>query len=603
MEQRIVSMFLRWMWLLILATVLSGLAAYWFGTQQPAEYEASIRLIVGPGVDGLSPDLNDLRAGAQLMQTYSALATTRPVLQAVVDELGLEESPQRLRTKIAVRDNSDTQILTIFVRDEDPLRAAAIANSMASVLLRLSPSGGESPAALLMSQIRSQAATIEGNIITSEERILQLEEDLQAATTAQEQQLYIDRLAQERARLAESQSTLALLLDSLLNTPTNQVKIVEPAIIGVAISQSLPLLVLIGGAAGLLFAATGVVGYEYLDRSIKSADELEGVAGVAVIATVALEDKEKYGQPESLTVRSRPQSAAAEEYRRLATKLPLLRNANPLQTIVVSGLDDKIGTSGANEIAANLAIVLAQTGIKVLLLDANLTYPTVHKQFSLPTNRGGLTDLLHNRTSRPQFNTIEDVPGLSVLASGAVSSDAFSDLASPMTRELLDNLQQRVDVIVVAAPPVSVAASLFLVSQADGVVLVVQRGSSSVREVEDSVSNLRAIDVQFLGMVLAVRKWGMPTWLRKLGRLGARSTRRPRARVRSTVSGARDAISNRERTPGRPPAEASARLEVSNERMEQRGGTPVDVVPHDNELETASGGDGVDLTEESTVTS
>ena len=79
MEQRI-NIILRWLWLLILATLGAGLAAFWYGTQQAVVYEASVRLIVGPGVDGLSPDLNDLRAGAQLMETYSELATTRPIL-------------------------------------------------------------------------------------------------------------------------------------------------------------------------------------------------------------------------------------------------------------------------------------------------------------------------------------------------------------------------------------------------------------------------------------------------------------------------------------------------------------------------------------------
>ena len=540
MEQRIINVILRWMWLFVLATLGAGLGAYWYGTQQPTDYEASVRLIVGPGVDGLSPDLNDLRAGAQLMQTYSELATTRPVLQAVVDDVGLEESPERLRRRITVRDNAETQILSIFVRDEDSVRSAAIANALANVLLRLSPSGGESPAALLMNQIRGQAATIEENIGTVEERILQLETDLQAATTAQEQQLYIDQLAQERARLAESRATLALLLESLLNTPTNQVKIVEPAIIGIAVAQSIPLLVLTGSAAGLLLAAVSVLGYEYLDSSIKSVNELEEVAGVTVMGTVVLENEVIYGQPESLIVKEKPKSPSAEEYRRLATKLPLFASANPLRAIVVSGLDDRVD---ANEIAANLAIVLAQTGSQVLFVDANLTRPTAHSQFQIPATRGGLTELLHSETSSPQLNAVHDVPGLSVLTSGRVSYDAFSDLASPMTGELLDDLKARADVVVIAAPPLSIAASLFLTSHADGVILVAQRGKSSYAQVEDALSNLSAIDVRVVGTVLATRKWSLPTWSRDLRNTAPTGAKRMGKKVGSGLSGTRAGLS------------------------------------------------------------
>lgn len=541
MEQRIVSVILRWMWLFVLATIGGGVAAYSYGIQQPTDYEASVRLIVGPGVDGLSPDLNDLRAGAQLMSTYSELATTRPILQAVIEDVGLDESADTLGRRISVRDNAEAQILSIFVRDADPVRSAAIANSIANVLLRLSPSGGESPAAVLMSQIRSQAATLEENIVTIEERIAQLEGDLQSATTAQEQQLYIDQLAQERARLAESRSTLALLLDSLLNTPTNQVKIVEPAIIGYALSQSIPLVVLIGSAAGLLLSAVSVLAYEYLDNSIKYVDDLEETSGVSVMGTVVLEDEEVYDQPESLTVRSRPASSTAEEYRRLATKLPLLSHSNPLHAIVVSGVDDRIGTIGTNEIAANLAIVLAQTGIQVLLVDANLTRPTAHTQFGLSTSRGGLTDLLHGRTSSPQLNTVHDVPGLSVLTSGRVTYDAFSDLASPLIRELLADLRERVDVVVIAAPPLSVAASLFLTSNADGVVLVAERGKSTYASLEDANSNLSAIDVRLVGLVLANRKPSLPVWLRQAGRTIVESVRQIAGRTRERLADRRAA--------------------------------------------------------------
>lgn len=556
MEQRIVNVILRWMWLFVLMTIGGGVAAYWYGIQQPTDYEASVRLIVGPGVDGLSPDLNDLRAGAQLMSTYSELATTRPILQAVIEDVGLQESPDRLARRIAVRDNAEAQILSIFVQDGDPVRSAAIANSIANVLLRLSPSGGESPAAVVMGQIRGQAAELEENIATIEERISQLESDLQSATTAQEQQLYIDQLAQERTRLAESRATMATLLNSMLDTPTNQVKIVEPAIVGIPLSQPIPLLVLIGSAAGLLLSGVAVLAYEYLDKSIKYVDDLEEATGIGVMGTVVLEDLELYGKPESLTVRASPDSKSAEEYRRLATRLPLLGQTDQIRAIVITGLDDRIGTMGTNEIAANLAVVLAQTGIQVLLVDANLKSSTAHTQFDLPDSRGGLTDLLHSRTSNPPLNTVAEVPGLNVLTSGHVSSDAFSELSSPLIRELLADLRKRVDVVVVAAPPLSVAASLILTSHADGVVLVAERGKSNYGSLEDATSHLNAVGVRLVGLVLATRKPALPIWLRDAGRTVAE-------RIRDIVRPIRDRIVDGRASSSMQPADASGPVDDS----------------------------------------
>ncbi len=173
---------------------------------------------------------------------------------------------------------------------------------------------------------------------------------------------------------------------------------------------------------------------------------------------------------------------------------------------------------GTNEIAANLAVVLAQTGIQVLLVDANLKSSTAHTQFDLPDSRGGLTDLLHSRTSNPPLNTVAEVPGLNVLTSGHVSSDAFSELSSPLIRELLADLRKRVDVVVIAAPPLSVAASLILTSHADGVVLVAERGKSNYGSLEDATSHLNAIGVRLVGLVFATRKPALPIWLRDAAR-------------------------------------------------------------------------------------
>lgn len=524
MEQRIINVILRWLWLLVLATVVAGLAAYWFGAQQPTDYEASARLIVGPGVDGLSPDLNDLRAGAQLMQTYSELATTRPVLQAVVDDVGLVTTPDILRRRVTVRTNDETQILSIIVRDEDPVRSAAIANSIANMLLRLSPSGGESPAALLIGQIRSQAGAIEENIQTIEARIVQLEESLQEATSAEEQQLYLDQLTEERTRLANSQSTLALLYDSLQNTPTNQVKIVEPAIVGAPLAQSLSLVVLIGAMAGLLLAGVSVLGYEYLDNSIKSADELGEAAGAPVMGTILLENVETRGAPDSLSVRTKPQSRTAEAYRRLGTRLPIFGNDRPLRSIVVSGLEENVG---ADEIMSNLAVVLAQTGSEVLLLDANLHHPTVHTQFQLEGERHGLTNLLSGQISQLQPISIHGVPGLRVLPSGPPSYDSFSALASPRTGELLKELEGKVDVLIIAAPPLlSFAESLFLASHADGVILVTRRGQSSYAKVEEAVTTLGSIEARLVGTVLTTQRRGIPLPVKRAWRAVVAATKK-----------------------------------------------------------------------------
>ena len=197
MEQFLLNLIRRWFWLIGLATLIAGATTYWVSAQEPTIYVGKARLIVGPGVDSLNPDLDALRTGGKLLQTYAELATTRPVLQAVINDHRLDINPDMLKKQIKVTSNEETQMLTISVQDEDPTQAAAIANTVADMLVRMSPSGAGGSELQLNDQMRNQAAVLEESIASTEARIMQLEADLIAATSAETQPLLAGKTAQE----------------------------------------------------------------------------------------------------------------------------------------------------------------------------------------------------------------------------------------------------------------------------------------------------------------------------------------------------------------------------------------------------------------------
>jgi capsular polysaccharide biosynthesis protein len=171
----IVRIMRRWLWLLILTPVLASLVVYGITEQQPPIYGASTRLVVGPGIDSASPDLNSLRTGGQLMQTYAKLATTRPVLARLIEDLGLNLTPQELLERIQITSNEETQILTITVEDTDRARAIAIANQIAETVVRMSPSGPESPAVRLNTLMQNTVDKLGAEIVRIERSIESLE--------------------------------------------------------------------------------------------------------------------------------------------------------------------------------------------------------------------------------------------------------------------------------------------------------------------------------------------------------------------------------------------------------------------------------------------
>jgi len=179
-EQRYLRIIVKWWWLAVAAALLAGLAAYRYTLSQPVLYEASARLIIGPGIDSPSPDTNTLRASGQLIQTYAELPKTGPFLQGVIQRLGLDLTPDQLADSLSVETNAETQIMTIRVRHPSAEQAQKIANDVADRLVELSPSGSGSEQAQLYDQIRVQIANLERTIAVTQARIQKLEADLQA---------------------------------------------------------------------------------------------------------------------------------------------------------------------------------------------------------------------------------------------------------------------------------------------------------------------------------------------------------------------------------------------------------------------------------------
>jgi polysaccharide biosynthesis transport protein len=135
------SLIRRWWWTLLVATWVAGLLAFVVAIQIPPTFESRARLLVGP----INTDLNTLRAGGQLVQTYAELVTSRPLLESTVEELGLDLDASDLEENVTASPDDVRRLLTIRVQSSDPDDAAAIANTLAQELIQLA-SGGAGPA-------------------------------------------------------------------------------------------------------------------------------------------------------------------------------------------------------------------------------------------------------------------------------------------------------------------------------------------------------------------------------------------------------------------------------------------------------------------------
>jgi non-specific protein-tyrosine kinase len=496
----------RWLWVVLLAAVIAGGTTYWVSAQQPVFYEAQARLIVGPGIDSLNPELNDLRTGGQLLQTYAELTTSRPVLQQVIDQLGLNVEPAVLEHGITVRADQETQFLSVKVEDGNPEQAATIANAIAERLVQLSPSGSGGTAAQLQDRMGDQARRIEDNIASIEVQIVQLEFEFDATNDVVQKRLITDELSQQRTRLVDAHATLALLYDSLQKASTNKVRLVEPAIVGEQVNSQINLKVIIGAIAGLILSISVVLVYEFFDdATVKTTEgagkltKLPTLVGIGEIRT----------SEDALVTLSQPRSPISEAFRVLRTSIQFSSVDNPNRTLLVTS---SIPGEGKSTTAANLAVVMAQAGHNVLLVDTDLRRPMQDQIFELP-NRRGLTSLLlefnvsdGEQNVRALLNDVVQetrVEGLHLLSSGPVPPNPSELLGSTKMKTLLHALATSYDYVILDSPAVLAATDAAVLSVlADGTLVAALAGKSRKTHLSQAVEQLREVNANLMGVIL-----------------------------------------------------------------------------------------------------
>ena len=525
------NIFRRWLWLLVLTTVVAGLVSYMAASRQPEQYSAKTKLLVGPAAESLSPELNDLRAAAQLLEVYAVLPTMRPFLETVIAELELDVRPSQLESNLNITTDTTTQILTIRVTDSDRDRAALIANAIADLLINRSPSGAPDPNA--WDQLQGQIDRVEAVIAKSEARLAELEAALEQADTEAQRTQIVAQISDERNYLSEAERLLISLYTALQKTPNNQVSVVEPAERGKPIDRAIPLKTILGALGGLLFGGAIVLASEYFNDTIRQPDDLLDVGDVPALGSLFTRGGRRGSKHVRPLVLTHAASQAAERYRRLAMRLSYAAGGRERQILLIG---DVAGNGSGGEVAANLAVVLAQLGENVVLVDADLRATTVTRIFEMH-DAPGLTDLLADEVSLDDLLIPgEKSNGLAVLPSGHSTQEFFEVITSDRFAAVIERLVTIADRVVLAAPPLhTYAAGLVLAARADGTLVVVDSGHNTRQQLREVCDSLREVGAPIIGSILAMpgRAKTRRLWGKQASQAGQASRRRSTGRSES----------------------------------------------------------------------
>lgn len=254
---------------------------------------------------------------------------------------------------------------------------------------------------------------------------------------------------------------------------------------------------LIGALAAVLIAGAVVLVYEYLDDTIKAAEDVETATGLPTLGGVARFPRIRT-DADALVVASPHRTAAAEAYRVLRTNLQF--STLDAQALLVSSANP---SEGKTTTVANLAVAIAQTGLRVIVVDSDLRRPALHRFFGL-SNGAGLTNALLSRQPHlGRFLQPTRFENLSVLTSGPLPPNPSELLSSRRMDAVVEALRGEAEMVLFDSPPaLAVADASVLAAKVDGVMLVVDTGRTRAQALQRGAEALGRSKTRVLGAIL-----------------------------------------------------------------------------------------------------
>ena len=253
----------------------------------------------------------------------------------------------------------------------------------------------------------------------------------------------------------------------------------------------------LGGVAGLVLAVSAVLLTDFLDTTIKSKEDVDRVLNLPVIGYIPQLDKQENAKAGPFVMNNQ-RAPAAEAFRSLRTNLEFISVDHPLKSILVTSTG---ASEGKTTVAANLGTMVVQSGKRVVIVDADLRRPRLHKEMNMP-NRLGLSDVFRDRVNLDSvIQPVQDT-GLFVITSGGIPPNPAELLASEKMRQILEQLESQFDFVIVDSTPTLVTDSQLIGARTDGVLMVLWPGRTHADAARTTAEQYRRAGANLLGVVL-----------------------------------------------------------------------------------------------------
>ena len=486
-----VALLRKWFWLVILLAVIAAAASFVISRRSARIYQASVTLMVNQATNpAVSAGYSDILTSERLARTYASLLVSQPVLDETAQRLGI--SPKLLDGAITVTPVRDTQLLQIKVEGTLPELTAQIANTLPVIFV-------ERNAELQLGRATESKLKLEEEIANTEKDLAETQQQLKTVTDDTQR----TRLETSLAQYRNTYSTLVANYQQVVLAvaqANNNIVVAEPAKVPERpIRPRTRTNVMLATIVGVLLALGIAFLIEYLDDTVKTPDDVSRVSGLSTLGAIAR--LKESGGPRQLVAWMRVKSPESEAYRTLRTNIQFSSVDNPIRSLLVTSSSPGEGKSTTT---ANLAVVLAQTGQRVIVVDTDLRRPVLHKVFGIPNNIGLTTALLAGESlSLEDYLQPTEIDTLSVLTSGPIPPNPSELLGSHRMQHLIEVLAQAADIVIFDSPPVlAVTDAVVLGRQMDGVLVVADAGNTREHALAQAAAELQKTGANVLGVAL-----------------------------------------------------------------------------------------------------
>ncbi len=455
-------------------TVLGLALSLAFSLTAHKQYSATAQLLVQPSVNASGLSAAQQPVTQTDVQTELQLVTSAPVQQAVRNRL--KSAPA-----VSAAQVGQTNVMAITATSPVPSQASLVANLYANAFVQYRQAVASRNLATAEAQLRSQISSI-GQQLRS----------FHGNTTSPAASALFNQQAVLKEQLAQMQVSGAV--------DTGEVVLVTPAQTPVSPSSPKPVQdALLGLAAGLALGLAAAFLRDSLDDRLTSKEVAEQLGGGPVLAMTPVVSSGRRSKPVVVSV-TEPTSPAAESYRSLRTSLQFARQEQQLRSLVVTspGVGD-----GKTSTLANLGVVFAQAGERVVLVSCDLRRPRIGEFFGLG-EQAGLTCVLAGR--RTLEEVLLPVPGLdrlSLLPAGPVPPNPAELLNGARARDIFKRLRDEFDLVLIDSPPVLPVTDAAILSQyADATLMLAAAGQTRKGDLHRAAEKLDQVGATILGIVL-----------------------------------------------------------------------------------------------------